>query len=87
MNKKLRYGLLTLLAFVGLTMSAQGVEFDIYNDYASLFGISGLSDGTSTDGDIPAGGVSATKEGFTIVVAGTIVQLAEGTGQIDGLIH
>ena len=69
MCKKLRYGLLTLLAFVGLTVNAQGVEFDIFNDYASLFGISGLSDGTSTDGDIPAGGVSATKEGFTITVS------------------
>ena len=69
MNKKLRYGLLALLAFVGLTVNAQGVEFDIFNDYASLFGISGLSDGTSTDGDIPAGGVSATKEGFTITVS------------------
>lgn len=69
MYKKLRYGLIALLAFVGLTASAQGVEFDIYNDYASLFGISGLSSNSSTDGDIPQKGVTATKGGFTISIS------------------
>ena len=70
MYKKLRYGLIALLAFVGLTASAQGVVFDFDNDYATLFPSLGLSDGNGSDeGDIYKDVTSTAIEGFTITVS------------------
>ncbi len=67
MNKKLRYGLLTLLAFVGLTMSAQ-TTFDFDNDYATLFpDVVFDSDGNGYISGNDA--VSIEKDGFTITVS------------------
>ena len=69
MYKKLRYGLIALLAFVGLTASAQGVTFDFDNDYATLFPtITGLSTLENGDGDIISA-VTAKKDGFSITVS------------------
>lgn len=69
MNRKLRYGLLTLLAFMGLTMSAQ-TTFDFDNDYATLFPDLGLSDANgSTDGDIYTDVTSTAVNGFTVTVS------------------
>lgn len=70
MYKKLRYGLIALLAFVGLTASAQGVVFDFDNDYATLFPDLGLSDGSGSDaGDINKDITSTAISGFTITVS------------------
>lgn len=70
MYKKLRYGLIALLAFVGLTASAQGVTFDFDNDYATLFPDLGLSDGNGSDaGDINKDITSTAISGFTITVS------------------
>ena len=70
MYKKLRYGLIALLAFVGLTASAQGVTFDFDNDYATLFPDLGLSDANGSDaGDINKDITSTAISGFTITVS------------------
>ncbi len=70
MYKKLRYGLIALLTFVGLTASAQGVVFDFDNDYATLFPDLGLSDGSGSDaGDINKDITSTAISGFTITVS------------------
>ena len=70
MYKKLRYGLIALLAFVGLTASAQGVTFDFDNDYATLFPGMGLSDGNGSDaGDFYKDVTSTAIDGFTITVS------------------
>ena len=70
MYKKLRYGLIALLAFVGLTASAQGVTFDFDNDYATLFPGLGLSDANGSDaGDINKDITSTAISGFTITVS------------------
>ena len=70
MYKKLRYGLIALLAFVGLTASAQGVVFDFDNDYATLFPGMGLSDGNGSDaGDFYKDVTSTAIDGFTITVS------------------
>lgn len=66
MNKKLRYGLLTLLAFVGLSMNAQ-TTFDFDNDYATLF--PDLSFDSDGNGYITEDAVSIVKDGFKITVS------------------
>lgn len=67
MNKKLRYGLLTLLAFMGLAVSAQ-TTFDFDNDYATLFpDVVFDSDGNGYISGNDA--VSIEKDGFTITVS------------------
>lgn len=77
MYKKLRYGLIALLAFVGLTASAQvEFNFDADNSYQS-FGLSGESHGAddnagiaeSHSGDISDKSASWTKDGFTVTVS------------------
>lgn len=77
MYKKLRYGLIALLAFVGLTASAQvEFNFDADNSYQS-FGLSGESHGAddkagiaeSHSGDISTKSASWTKDGFTVTVS------------------
>ena len=68
MNKKLRYGLLTLLAFMGLTVSAQ-TTFDFDNNYATLFPSLGLSGNDSSEGDINEDVTSTAIDGFTITVS------------------
>lgn len=70
MYKKLRYGLIALLTFVGLTASAQGVEFDFDNDYATIFpDITGVSSEAAADGAILKDVTSIEKEGFTVTVS------------------
>ena len=70
MYKKLRYGLLTLLAFVGLTVNAQGVTFDFDNDYETLFPGMGLSDGSgSSAGDFTSDVTSTVVDGYTVTVS------------------
>ena len=70
MYKKLRYGLIALLAFVGLTASAQGVTFDFDNDYATLFPGMGLSDGNGSNaGDITESVTTTAISGYTITVS------------------
>ena len=67
MYKKLRYGLLTLLAFVGLTANAQ-TTFDFDEDYATLFPdlvFDSEGKGYISDGDA----VSIEKDGFTVTVS------------------
>lgn len=67
MNKKLRYGLLTLLAFMGLAVSAQ-TTFDFDNDYATLFpDLVFDSEGKGFISDNDA--VSIEKDGFKITVS------------------
>ena len=66
MCKKLRYGLLTLLAFMGLTLSAQ-TTFDFDEDYATIF--PDLSFDSDGNGYITEDAVSITKDGFTITVS------------------
>ena len=69
MNKKLRYGLLTLLAFMGLTLSAQ-TTFDFDNDYATLFpSLTGTSANGVTDGDFTVSTTSTAMDGFTVTVS------------------
>ena len=66
MNKKLRYGLLTLLAFMGLTVSAQ-TTFDFEKDYATLFpDITFDSDGIGT---ITNDAKSIAIDGYTVTVS------------------
>lgn len=69
MYKKLRYGLIALLAFVGLTASAQGVTFDFDNDYATLFPGMGLSSNSSNAGDITESVTTTAISGYTITVS------------------
>lgn len=69
MYKKLRYGLIALLTFVGLTASAQGVVFDFDNDYASIFPGHGLSSSSSGDGDFTTDVTSTAISGYTITVS------------------
>ena len=66
MYKKLRYGLLTLLAFMGMTMSAQ-TTFDFDNDYATLF--PKLTYDDSGVGNITDGMTSEPVDGFTVTVS------------------
>lgn len=68
MNKKLRYGLLTLLAFMGLAVNAQ-TTFDFDNDYATIFPSLGLSSNDSGDGDITEDVTSTAINGFTVTVS------------------
>lgn len=69
MNKKLRYGLLTLLAFMGLTLSAQ-TTFDFDNDYATLFpSLTGTSANGVSDGDFTVSTTSTAVNGFTVTVS------------------
>lgn len=70
MNKFLRYSLVALLCAMFNVSFAEEIKFDFDNDYATLFPtITGLSSGTSHDGDFTETTTSADVSGATVTVS------------------